>query len=90
MTYQFEYFLKEKHAEDYHGIKDHMEGDFERWLADLDGNELMEYAEEALNQVRIDTKEQCRLKLVEAAYSRFLQPDARNEEERINEIFKGI
>jgi hypothetical protein len=44
----FEDFLKDKHAEQYHGLDDNMSDDFDRWLEDLDGSEYMAYAEEAL------------------------------------------
>lgn len=47
--------------------------------------------EKLIRQAEIDMKETCRLKLIESAYNRgFEQPDARNEEEWINDIFKTI
>lgn len=47
--------------------------------------------EKLTRQVEINMKETCRLNLIEAAYNRgFLQPDARNEEEWINDVFKTI
>lgn len=44
-TQTFEDYLKDIHAEDYHGTDDDMPDDFERWLENLDNNDLMEYAE---------------------------------------------
>lgn len=44
----FEDFLKEKHAENYMGTDDNMPDDFERWLSNLDPQELIDFAEEAI------------------------------------------
>lgn len=42
----FEDFLKEKHAEDYHGIDDDMPDDFDNWLAGLQVDDIIAYADE--------------------------------------------
>jgi hypothetical protein len=44
----FEEFLKEKHAEDYHGTDDDMSDSFDAWIDALDPSDVMDYAEEAL------------------------------------------
>lgn len=42
----FEDFLKEKHAEDYHGTDDDMPDAFDDWTTTLDADEFIEYANE--------------------------------------------
>jgi len=44
----FEDFLKEKHAKNYMGTDDNMTDGFERWLSNLDVQELIDFAEEAI------------------------------------------
>lgn len=52
-----ETYLKEIHAKDYHGTDDNMPGDFERWLSELDVDEVIKYADELLGkQVEIINK----------------------------------
>lgn len=41
----FEDFLKEQHAEEYMGTDDDMPEAFENWMANLDVQEVIEYAE---------------------------------------------
>ena len=45
-------FLKEIHAEDYHGTDDDMPDDFDNWLVELDNEELITHAENAIKIVR--------------------------------------
>ncbi len=46
-TYKdFEDFLKDKHAEDYHGTDDDMPDAFDDWMGNLDISEVMDYADE--------------------------------------------
>lgn len=44
----FEDFLKEKHAKNYMGTDDNMPDDFERWLSNLDVQELIDFADESI------------------------------------------
>lgn len=44
----FEDFLKDKHAENYIGTDDDMPDAFEHWLSNLDVDELIEFADEAI------------------------------------------
>lgn len=44
----FEDFLKEKHAENYMGTDDNMPDSFERWLENLEAQELIDFAEQAI------------------------------------------
>ena len=44
----FEDFLKDKHAEQYHGLDDDMPDAFEHWLSNLDVDELIKFADEAI------------------------------------------
>ncbi len=44
-TYLFEDFLKEEHAEDYHGTDDDMPDAFEAWVERLTMDELVDYGE---------------------------------------------
>jgi len=47
MTRQtFEDFLEDKHGENYQGIDDDMSDNFDRWLCDLDVQDLLDYGEE--------------------------------------------
>lgn len=39
--YPFEDFLKEKHAEDYHGTDDDMPDAFEAWVTDMQVDDLI-------------------------------------------------
>lgn len=52
MIKTFEDYLKEIHAEQYHGTDDDMVDDYEAWLETLDVGEVMEYAEKAINIIR--------------------------------------
>lgn len=49
---QFEEYLREIHAKGYTGLDDDMPEAFERWLANLDNSEIINYAETALHQQR--------------------------------------
>jgi hypothetical protein len=42
----FEKFLEEKHALTYTGTDDNMVDDFDRWVVGLDGQVIMDYAQE--------------------------------------------
>lgn len=44
----FENFLKDKHAEQYFGLDDDMYDAFEHWLSNLDTDELIKFADEAI------------------------------------------
>lgn len=41
----FDAFLREKHAEDYHGTDDDMPDAFDHWLSNKEADEIMELAE---------------------------------------------
>ena len=41
---RFEDYLMLKHGEQYGGLDDEMPDDYEKWLADLDVQELIDYA----------------------------------------------
>jgi hypothetical protein len=47
---KFEDYLAVKFMEDYHGDKEHYESAFDGWLENLDGNELIEYGNKAIDQ----------------------------------------
>lgn len=51
--FSFEDFLKEKHAEDYHGTDDNMPDAFDDWCGDLDIQEIMDFADEAVHQAEL-------------------------------------
>lgn len=42
----FEEFLQQKHAEQYRGVDDDMAEDFERWIMDLEIEQIIQFAEE--------------------------------------------
>lgn len=44
----FEQFLSAKFFEDYHGTDDDSPDAFDNWLSNLDVQEILDYAEEAL------------------------------------------
>ncbi len=50
MTTYFINYLQEIHAEDYHGTDDDMPDSFDNWLTELDQDELIEHAENALKK----------------------------------------
>lgn len=52
----FEYFLMEKHAEDYQGIDDDMVDAFNDWLVELQVDEIIEYANQYIAQIRKELK----------------------------------
>lgn len=54
----FEEFLQNKHAENYHGTDDDMPDRYEHWLSQLDVSEVMEFAEEAMQLARIEGKQE--------------------------------
>lgn len=41
----FEEYLQDRHAVQYHGTDDDMPDDFDQWIAELDQNKVIEYAE---------------------------------------------
>ena len=43
---KFESYLQDIFAEDYHGLDDEMSDAFDGWLANLDGEEYIAYAED--------------------------------------------
>ena len=51
MKTNFEDYLKEIHAEDYHGTDDAMPDSFDAWLKGLDTEEVMQYADEAMSEL---------------------------------------
>lgn len=54
----FEDFLKDKHAENYHGTDDDMPDAFDSWLTDdLQVDDLIQYANEYTAKKMIETKE---------------------------------
>ena len=48
----FEDYLKDFHAEDYHGTDDDMPDAFDAWLGALDTDEFIQFADRALEQER--------------------------------------
>lgn len=42
----FEDFLREQHAEDYHGTDDDMPDAYDAWVSSLDGGDVMGFAQE--------------------------------------------
>jgi len=53
MKIDFEDYLMEKHSEQYIGLDDDMPDDFNDWLCQLDPQEIIDFAEEALKLERI-------------------------------------
>ena len=52
-TYRdFESFLAEKHGEQYDGLADEMPDDYEEWLANLDPQEFIDFANEYARALR--------------------------------------
>jgi hypothetical protein len=51
MGHNFEKFLQRKHAKDYQGTDDDMLDAFEDWLTQLDSNDLIQFAEEAIDEI---------------------------------------
>jgi len=49
----FEDFLYEQHAKQYTGIDDAMPDDWGEWVADLDPNELIQYADMWMKEERL-------------------------------------
>lgn len=55
----FEDYLKEIHAEDYHGTDDDMPDAFDSWLGDdLQVDDLIEYANDFAAKKMLETKEE--------------------------------
>jgi hypothetical protein len=48
----FEEFLKNKHSLGYFGTDDAMPDDYERWLGELDTQEVIDYGEEMLADIQ--------------------------------------
>lgn len=48
--FPFESFLQDKHAEEYHGLDDEMSDAYDAWVAELNGEQLIAYGNEALLQ----------------------------------------
>lgn len=53
----FEHFLQDKHAEDYHGTDDDMPDAFEGWLENQQVDDLMQYADQFAGKMILETKE---------------------------------
>ena len=49
MKYPFEEFLKDIHAKSYAGTDDDMQDDYEKWLSNLDIEQIIRYGNQALN-----------------------------------------
>lgn len=47
----FEQYLMEIHAKDYHGTDDDMTDNYEKWVCELDTEEVMKYAEQAIHEL---------------------------------------
>jgi len=48
---EFEQYLQEIHANDYHGLDDEMPDSFDAWVSELDAGEMREYAEEWAEEI---------------------------------------
>jgi len=51
----FEDFLREKHAQQYSGTDDLMDGDCEKFICELEPDDLIKYADKFANQIRKET-----------------------------------
>ena len=51
MSELFEKYLRDVHANGYNGTDDDMQANYELWLHDLDNNELIEYGNNAIEDV---------------------------------------
>ena len=51
----FENYLEEQHAEQYNGLDDEMPDDRNDWFENLDVQEVIDYAEKFVSQVREET-----------------------------------
>lgn len=47
----FEDFLMEKHGDQYEGFKDNMTEDCDRWMSELDVQEIIDYADEYVDKM---------------------------------------
>ena len=65
MPNDFEYFLTEKHAEQYIGTKDCMVDDFEKWIQELEIDDFIKYGNEALHLCKLAKMKQSQEGLVE-------------------------
>jgi hypothetical protein len=54
---RFEWFLQERHAEQYIGTKDCMIDDFKKWLSDLGIDEFIVYGEQFGRKLEIILRE---------------------------------
>lgn len=50
----FEEFLIDQHALDYIGTDDEMADNYEKWVSELDNQELIDYAEEWGGEIKTD------------------------------------
>ena len=60
----FEDFLSDKHAYQYRGLDDNMPEDFEQWMADLDNQELIDFADEFCKVKDTKTTTEEKLKMI--------------------------
>lgn len=51
MKEQFLDYLAQEFMKDYHGDKEHYDVAFDGWLSNLDGNDLIEYGNRAIEEV---------------------------------------
>lgn len=49
----FEEYLKDKHAEDYHGLDDEMGESFDNWVGNLDCDSLIDYGDEFVRKLLV-------------------------------------
>lgn len=49
----FDEFLREKHAENYHGFDDDMPDAFDAWVGELEVEDVIDYAEEMVASIPI-------------------------------------
>jgi hypothetical protein len=49
---KFEDYLKQVHAENYHGLDDDMPDAFDEWLTELSADDFIQYADQAIALVK--------------------------------------
>ncbi len=80
MKQTFENYLKETHAEQAEGVlDDEMPDDYEKWVSELDCNDIIEYAEKAIERFILSDEQKKALRVISDFVERWNKQDKEKE-----------
>ena len=79
MKDKFEDYLMEIHAKQYIGLDDEMSDDYEKWVSELDCNDIIEYAGKAIEQFILSDEQKKALRIISDFVERWNKQDKEKE-----------